>query len=916
MPNAKQYYENLEKKYKELQEKLENLKEEAKSNPKLYFVEPESTIESLAAGDKITNFYDCIIKRIPEDKKKEVNEYLKSFYFKNPIAKQVFESKFGEEFRTSGKLEYEFFTLSSFGRNKAEIIDRLSSFLSEKDIEDAIKENEQFVSPTAQKRKVKLFDKEIKEAKEFLEANEKDPAKKEEILKELDLINETVVGANEEYRKMVHNRDSVYESGRNKIKSQEMTNYVEKNKPESSKFLIREVHDYFKVNADVMKQNANEYKNFRENSKLNLGEQNKAKTVEILKAFEKFGIYDPIDNGNEQSTKVYGFRQIFNAHHALRKAIENHDFSKLKQLRENYAQSIENMKEIFALTKKLFNPTPENMVGNLNNHRHSYVPYDLVDDIATNSTVSSLYNIYAITKKVGCTPEEFVDDPLKYLLQFREVLKNNLNIDKKSQGKSIAQTLSLTITTNVEKDPDSAYPAYSLPRVIEGLVIRETDPEIKGKLHYNGMFFCAGESEFAHYVSGHKDKQSYFAKQYLDVNPAETIANVLLVNDKDRVYSKLRAHEYYDINDDLTILKPFDTKEYLISNIIDPVELKNRIINTAKEIHTIANEKIALIKKDGRGGQGKMTADIGVIQEFVEDFTRGAQQAIQLYLLLGNHSLSNKGISDLAAMLKDPTKMLDGMKVSKELKNTMNEFKNKDQVVTDIKNNEKEYKTFIANERKAESEFNKKANKLLYDSVDFDFTGTENTAQKLIDLKEGEKNRLKELFEKHVIPKDYYEKRIELIDKDNFDEKVPLFDDGILNKKDYIKSTGLEELTKEEMDGLYESYKLKIEHEKQIFISSKYLYEREEEQLKNKYIESTGLEELTEEEKNSLYEAHKLKMEYEKQAKEETKTVQKEQPKIQKISIPLDDETDIQSTTKINDVSKQKTIDKNNDLNV
>ena len=134
-----------------------------------------------------------------------------SFYFKNPIAKQVFESKFGEEFRKSNKLEYEFFTLSSFGRNKAEIIDKLSSFLSEKDIENAIKENEQFVSPTAQKRKVKLFDKEIKEAKEFLEANEKDPAKKEEILKEIDLINETVVGANEEYRKMVHNRDSVYE---------------------------------------------------------------------------------------------------------------------------------------------------------------------------------------------------------------------------------------------------------------------------------------------------------------------------------------------------------------------------------------------------------------------------------------------------------------------------------------------------------------------------------------------------------------------------------------------------------------------------------------------------------------------------------------------------------------------------------
>ena len=49
---------------------------------------------------------------------------------------------------------------------------------------------------------------------------------------------------------------------------------------------------------------------------------------------------------------------------------------------------------------------------------------------------------------------------------------------------------------------------------------------------------------------------------------------------------------------------------------------------------------------------------------------QGAQKSIQMYLLLNNPSLSNKGIADengiadLVAMLKDPTKMFGGMELT------------------------------------------------------------------------------------------------------------------------------------------------------------------------------------------------------------------------------------------------------------
>ena len=121
-----------------------------------------------------------------------------------------------------------------------------------------------------------------------------------------------------------------------------------------------------------------------------------------------------------------------------------------------------------------------------------------------------------------------------------------------------------------------------------------------------------------------------------------------------------------------------------------------------------------------------------------------------------------------------------------------------------------------------------------------------------------------------------------------FDKKVPIFDDGIMSKEDYIKSTGLEALTKEEINGLYESYKLKLEHEKQIFIHSNYM-------VKNKHIPSPD--------NVSTEPLH---------GPEEIK---KEQPKIEKISINIEEEKDLQPETKISDVGKEKTVEKTEEIN-
>ena len=886
MNKAKQYFDDLFKNAAALKEKFNEIEKHAETDPQSNFIKNQAKLLANSAEAKYLDFYNLLIKRIPEDKKPEVNEYLKKLYFRNENIKKHFKINYAKELETV-KYEYELFPLIALAGDKSEIVENIASYLSEKDIEESINENKQFISKEERKEKVKLLDSEITEAKQFVEENETDAEKKKEILKELDLINETVIGANKEYKDRIDNCDKDFSSGRIMLNGQSLDSYLEKHNPESFKFLKRQHQDTCLVNEEEIKKNPEEFKKHATNVKLNLSEQHKQSTLKVLKAIEKMGIYNPNDNGNEQGTKVYGFRQIFDAQVAIRHALQQHDYSRLKELRENYTKAIENMKELFALTKKEFNPSPETMVGNLSNLRQDYVPYDFVDDIATNSTVSSLYNMYTIIKSIGCTPEEFVNDPAKYLSEYRENLKNHgLNIDERTNGKSIAEALSHPMLYSFMPNPDDLYPSYALPRIIEGLTNREKDPTIKEELHYNGVYFNGVDSLYVSYTTGYRQENSYMANHYLRTNGPQTIANVLLVNDEDRIYSKLRAHEHYDPKDDVTIIKPFDVKGYLTTHRIDPIEFKNRVINTTSELYTLFQEKHKFFTE--QKALGKIDSSLDAMPELFNEYLSGAQIAIQEYLLLNNPSLSHMGIADepgiadLVEMLKDPTKMFKDIELNEETLEFIDTIKNADKLVDETKTEPaKEFKKFVAEERKLESAFNKQAKKLF---KNWQYS----TDNKYNDLKRKEVDRLEKLFKDNKIPKDYYEQRINLIGSEEFDTKVPIFDDGIMSKKDYIKSTGLEALTKEEMNGLYESYKLKLEHEKQIFLHSNYMVKKELIPAPDKV--ST----------EPLHSPEEIK---------------KEQPKIEKISIKIEDEKDLQPETLISNVSKEKTVEKDNEIN-
>jgi hypothetical protein len=290
-------------------------------------------------------------------------------------------------------------------------------------------------------------------------------------------------------------------------------------------------------------------------------------------------------------------------------------------------------------------------------------------------------------------------------------------------------------------------------------------------------------------------------------------------------------------------------------------------------------------------------------------------------------------------MLKDPTKLFGDAKdieFSKEMLNTLDEIKGKDEAVKDVRlKTEKNAKNLIKRERDFEKEFNQNASKFYKLSEQARLKDDMDTAikysSKYSRLVDEEVERLKNDLKYNRIPRDYYEARLKNIEKREFNKKAPILGDGIpKNIKEFIKFKGLEEdvknkeLSKEELEGLFESYKLKVEHDKQVFLNANYL-------VNNKFIpdpEFASKEPLHSEVKpvekqetinneteiidNNETEKQEEKTfdDNEKSAPEEMNVEEPEETlnnKITKIHINLDDEEmDFSNTTKINDLDKEK----------
>ena len=547
--------------------------------------------EATANFEKITDFFKKIVNALPEDQKTALHSAFEE-KFKAQLGNRYesyLKTLIPPTFPTPESKQYHLFhsiqkVLITNGSAR-EIVEKAVEFIDDNKLEEMMNEIDAFQSDIIDNVKVEFFRKRVEELKKINEERIKDENELKALNDELENVAKTVITSTSRYS---NSQGDVYDGIYRHIAEDRLDELNEKmlTKPEYQHF-----RDYFEVDStgkyrgtrSISKKHLEDTKMADaftgDNVKLIFSEKTKAS---ILKVFEYMREHKMLRNDRtmgEQGGKLYGFAAIYEAHEKIRDAIEGTDVEKIRESRELYERELENMRGLYALIQEEFQPVPEMMVGNINSYRLGTVPNEFKNNLLLNALVSGFFNVNAALAQQNFTVEMLLENPNKVFLQVVKGFSETVTASAEVKGKNIAQAIkTLTIAT-----PNKDFPAYGLGRNMEFLQAITYGSDSFEKNSLGTMFF----SSYASYVGNivfDCDGNSLTAMDYLRINPVETLANILLVNDEDRDYNKLRAVDTLSV-DCTEKIPAFDTMKYLETHTVDAGALIDRIKSTVAELY-------------------------------------------------------------------------------------------------------------------------------------------------------------------------------------------------------------------------------------------------------------------------------------------------------------------------------------------
>lgn len=696
----------------------------------------------------------------------------------------------------------------------------ICSIVGEEIAERAWEEAKSYIPPGYDPTPVHPLEKEIAAFKTRLPELEADEEKRAKLSADLDEINEmiaqnkpefsaTQTDRNADYSHVLGVRD--YKNGAEILKSGafgivgDHLHYDE----ESKAFKL---HDYV---------GNTELKSAMQSVEVKYNPEYKAKVIAILKRMDELGLVPEGATGAEESKKVYGFRKLVDAQTALEKAVKEGDTQHLSQLKEEYVRQTENMRELYAMVEDAIPGDNRCVANNVDNLRSSFIPAEFKKNVATNSNLNSLWITLSFIKQSGVSIEEFVDHPISHL---RGVITREFESkapETRFAGMSVAQVL---VSEAYTSDVDYITNWLGTLRATDALC--GGDPENRA---YNATVTRVLEAEMGAAVP--------YAQVYLS-DARDTLENIFLVNDEDREYAKMPT----DVNrvggnksvDGFTKYPAFDPVQYLNEHEIDYKAMADRMGHAIKEFSD------AILAQPDNGKNLKY--DVVKLMKSVRFATARA-------LLLKNPDPSEPGVKELTEFLEKPLKALEKYGVGKDVINSLNDRRHGDKIQNPVKSieenamnlkrlfsdKEKEIKGFTASEKG----YNQKADTILKEAErissqvakEKDPAKVEKlqieSVKKMNELKalqKAEVDRLKDAFKDGKITAYYLKNRTDKIGSLEHNKSTAMFEaDAFPSKDDYIKSTGLEELTSDEKKGLYESAKLRALDEKKKFLGRRIL---------------------------------------------------------------------------------------------
>ena len=696
-----------------------------------------------------------------------------------------------------------------------QLIDEVEEHLDDKTIDEIIDNEANYIPPDIDNTPNHPFKGIVEKSKQSDKFKSLDSKTKEKVSKLLDEINEVVTSSPSHFTGSQSGFDRDYESARNKKTDKFLKDCIEDNNS-----MAKEVFTYKDWVMDQREDvtDNQEKIDYIKSIKFKLDEDSKKKILKVWKKMDELNIVDA-GNGGEQGDKIYGFKKLLEARSELSKAIKNNNFDNLENLKNEYNRQLENVREMYKMVKEELNPAPEKMPGNLENIRNDDIPAEFKNDLPLNASFNGAYNAYSLVKNMGLTAEEFLNNLDKYINKSLDEPLRGLEIDNYYKNESFERKISLAYGDTTEK----GYNTHGVPRMLGLLNLFVDDKNLKMNNEFalavtNGKIQLAGLNDLFTF--------KYFAK-----DRTGTLTNVLLARPEDRDLMKLRPYDGKTL-DRLHSVKAFDRAKYIKEKNILPNEFADRITTFVAEAYKISEEDNARYRMElaeyeiandkFKSGKGPMPIPPEKQKFTKEMFVReikDVQVAIQQYLLLKN-PLENDGVERLKNILKDPITAFESMNICPEYKNAMAGLKNKNKTFEKSKKDaQKLGDQVIKNTRTAEKNYNRRIDAILKstNTLSAKLKGETDSkkvsdiqvelAKKMNEMKtiqQQETERLKAEYKAGKLPKNYCEERIANIIALKHNEKVALFDDGF-DKEKYIKSTGLDGLTKAEKEGLCKS---------------------------------------------------------------------------------------------------------------
>lgn len=713
------------------------------------------------------------------------------------------------------------------------LIDKLSEHVSNKDMDQIAKETKNYIpSPINNTPIHPLKDKieSIKKGEKFAKLGAKE---REEVAKQLDGINEVVKESPRRYSDSITDFDADYERITNTHNRQFFANYIKENEGFAKAFERNDLSFTIKddVAGDKEKVDIVKSQNFK------LTPQTQSAILRIWKKMDELNIISA-GNGAESGSKIYGFAKIYGARENINKALKNEQFDNLKTLREEYEKQLQNMREMYRLVKTELNPTPETIPGNVQNYREDFVPAEFKNDICVNATVNGMYNAYSIVKSMGISAEEFLQNPQPYIEQAFNAELNKFHIDKYYKNVPFEETVA-----RVYGDKSKAgLNAHGMPRMVSTLTLFEKDKDQRVKdMIYGAIQTGKIENIYA-------DEQVCY--NYFSNGRTNSLVNLIFVNPEDRNFDKLRSTMALT-GDKLHKLPAFDLASYLKEKNIPAEVIEGRIKNflttaynlsqTSEKQHAkdqVNYDKLLQQYKEGKISQRPDYPGSQALSndEFVK-MVKDLQQGVLAYAMLSD-SQKDPAVSHLVNFLRDPADALKSLNLDEKTVQKMDKLKSKDVVLNNYKEQAKLEGVLDTEDiRLKEATYNKLADKILKDANKLaskvagekDAKKVEElqkrSVQKMNELKQLQKAETERLCKEHKdgnIPSDYYKKRVENILSLNHNNKIAIFDEG-LTKGSFIKSTGLEKLSRAEANALFECELAKQKTEKELFMNQQFL---------------------------------------------------------------------------------------------